>query len=98
MRIVELAENSMMIMKDSEDPPWVSVGQVYRLAQDHDNIISVAKWGSDIVPTSIVYSSDYICTAGRLILFFPESLGSEWHLQDRVSLDLESKHFKPYKQ
>ena len=84
MRIVELGDCSMVIMKDSEDPPWISVGNTYRRASENGYQISVLSESS----SEAVVASDYVCTAGRLILFFKDSINSEFHLHDKVSLEL----------
>ena len=84
MRIVELGENSMVIMKDSEDPPWVSVGDVYRNASMCDISISVDK--GDQPTIQYLESSDYVYTAGRLVLFFKNNIPPEFKLHDKVYL------------
>ena len=43
MQIVELGDCSMVIMKDSEDPPWISVGDIYRHANDNYKRILIDK-------------------------------------------------------
>ena len=43
MQIVELGDCSMVIMKDSEDPPWISVGDIYRKAVKYGKKILVDK-------------------------------------------------------
>ena len=83
MQIVELEDCSMVIMKDSCDPFWVSVGDVYRKANAHGYNISVM---SDDGTVDI--SSDYICSAGRLVLFFKDSIKDKFHLHASVSLEL----------
>ena len=47
MRIVELGDCSMVIMKDSEDPPWRGVGDVYRLAIKYNSRIAVERFPGD---------------------------------------------------
>ena len=83
MRIVELGDCSMVIMKDSEDPPWESVGKIYRLANEFGLSIGV-----DIEQITINYleSSDYVCTAGRLILLFKDKIPDRFHVHDKVEL------------
>lgn len=83
----------MVIMKDSEDPPWVSVGDIYRRAVKHNNRISVEKiLGNTTVCGQV--SSEYVYTAGRLILFFTDSVCSEFQLHDRVYLRILYKYPK----
>ena len=84
MRIVELGDNSMVIMKDSEDPPWSSVGNVYRRASRGDRHILVDK--DDQLTVNYLETSDYVYTAGRLILFFKEDIPSRFHVHDKVYL------------
>lgn len=84
MRIVELGDNSMVIMKDSEDPPWVSVGDVYRRASKKNRNILVDL--GDQLTVQYLESSDYIYTAGRLVLFFKENISSRFKLHDKVYL------------
>ena len=82
MQIVELGDCSMVIMKDSEDPPWVSVGDVYRNAlRCKAGVILVEKENDEDI---FQKASDYIYTAGRLILFFKEQVNSGFHLHDKV--------------
>lgn len=80
MQIVEIGDCSMTIMKDSEDPPWVSVGDAYRKAQSHNLQIRVEN------EEYTLKASDAIYSAGRLILFFKEDIGDRFHLNDRVTL------------
>ncbi len=84
MRIVELGDCSMVIMKDSEDPPWVSVGNIYRKASKYNENIIVDK-GNQLT-YNYVESSDYVYTAGRLVLFFKEDISKKFSLYDRVFL------------
>lgn len=73
----------MIIMKDSTDPPWISVGDVYREAKRKKRTIVVTKEGS----VCGLWASDYVYTAGRLIVFFTDSIGSSFRLHDRVLLE-----------
>ena len=84
MRIVELGDCSMVIMKDSEDPPWVSVGNIYRKASKYNENIIVDK-GNQLT-YNYAESSDYVYTAGRLVLFFKEDISKKFSLYDRVFL------------
>ena len=84
MQIVELSDYSAVIMKDSEDPPWVSVGKIYRKAVDDKCLISVLSEHA----SEAVLASEYICTAGRLILFFKDSVDNKLRLHDKVDLQL----------
>lgn len=84
MQIVELGDNTMVIMKDSEDPPWESVGDVYRRAERYHRQILVDI--GDQLTFHYLESSDFVYTAGRLVLFFKESIPSRFHLHDKVYL------------
>jgi hypothetical protein len=91
MQIVELGDNSMVIMKDSEDPPWVSVGDVYRNAirKGKRNIrVWVLKEAPDLYVG--MSSSDYIYTAGRLLLFFKDNIKPKFKLHSHVILETSS--------
>ena len=87
MQIVELGDCSMVIMKDSEDPPWKSVGSIYRFATENRRNIIVDK--GDQITFHYLRSSEAICTAGRLILFFKEPIPSKFQLHDKVTIDVE---------
>ena len=97
MRITELGDCSMVIMKDSEDPPWITVGSVYRDAERYNSNIIVCK-PSDTDPIIQIHqvSSDAVYTAGRLILFFKDSVNPEFHLHDRVEVVRQLKTRKQY--
>jgi hypothetical protein len=84
MQIVELGECSMVIMKDSEDPPWVSVGNIYRRAVNWHRPIIVDK--GEQITTSYLVTSDCVYTAGRLVLFFKDAIPSRFKLHDKVYL------------
>ena len=90
MQIVELGDCSMVIMKDSEDPPWESVGNVYRCAKKYKANIGVKKLFNrgDYASYVSQLSSDCIYTAGRLILFFKGSIDENIHLHDTIELFL----------
>lgn len=81
MQIVELGDYSMVIMKDSEDPRWVSVGDIYREAKEYGGDIVV-----DLEQLTINYlrASDYLYTAGRLVLFFKDRIPPRFCLHSRV--------------
>ena len=87
MRIVELGDCSMVIMKDSEDPPWVSVGNIYRDALKNGCQIMVDK--GDQLTFGFLTASDCVYTAGRLVLFFKDSIPPKFKLHDKVFLTTE---------
>jgi hypothetical protein len=86
MRIVELGDCSMVIMKDSDDPPWVSVGNIYRKASKYNQSILVDK-GNQLT-YNYVESYDYVYTAGRLVLFFKDDISNRFSLGDKVFLSI----------
>ena len=89
MQIVELGDNTMVIMKDSEDPPWVSVGNIYREASRYGKTILVDR--ENQLTFHYLESSDFVCTAGRLVLFFKDSIPSRFQLHDKVYLTTSYK-------
>ena len=84
MQIVELGDCSMVIMKDSDDAPWVSVGDIYRTAINYGEHILVDK--GDQLTYHYLECSDFVYTAGRLILFFKDSIPERFQLHDKVFL------------
>lgn len=87
MQIVELGDCSMVIMKDSDNAPWESVGSMYRLAKKCNCEILVDK--GDQLTFHYLESSDYIYTAGRLILFFKDAIPDRFQLHDKVFLTIK---------
>lgn len=81
MQIVELGDYSMTIMKDSSDPPWISVGNFYRNADKYGHAIIVDKGQ---ITCHYNEASDYIYSAGRLILFFKDKISDKYSLNDKV--------------
>ena len=92
MQIVELGDCSMVIMKDSDDAPWVSVGDIYRKAARYKHNILVDK--GDQLTINYLESSDYVYTAGRLVLFFKDSIPERFQLHDKVFLTTTNKKSK----
>lgn len=93
MQIVELGDCSMIIMKDSDDAPWFSVGKIYREAERYHRVIVVEKRFDD--EPRIKYdveqaSSEAIYSAGRLVLFFQDQVNPGFHLHDKVHLRTEN--------
>ena len=84
MQIVEMGDCSMVIMKDSEDPPWVSVGDAYRKAHEYNTQIRVENDEHSLKASDAIYS------AGRLVLFFKEDIEGMFQLHDRVTLNAVS--------
>ena len=89
MQIVELGDCSMVIMKDSEDPPWVSIGDVYRRAIRKNKKRKIRVYANTYQDTYLLeVSSDYIYTAGRLVLFFKDKIRPEIKLHSTVKLEV----------
>lgn len=85
MRITELGDNSMVIMKDSTDRRNFTIGHYYRKAPSYGNglCLRVAKASGG----PWYRACDMVYTAGRLILFFNEDISKEFSLHDRVLLE-----------
>lgn len=83
MQIVELGDNTMVIMKDSCDPPWISVGSVYREASKYKYNIEVR---SSLNLRIVHIFDNYIYSAGRLVLFSEKEINPEFNLYDTVKL------------
>lgn len=83
MQIVELEDYSMVIMKDSEDPFWASLGMVYRTLEERKMHFEVVKKGFPDIRQS---PSEAICTAGRMILFFKDAVDKEFHVHDKIEI------------
>lgn len=91
MKIVELSDYSMVIMKDSDDPPWISAGSYYRSAQERGVPIIVERDTNyyetkPIRPPVYQKSSEAVYTAGRLVLFFSDPVDPDFQLYDKVNL------------
>ena len=91
MRIVELGDCSMVIMKDSEDKPWFSIGNIYRdaLKWKYPLMVRSRNDGMDALATSNwIKSSESIYSAGRLILYFQHNhISHTFNVGDKVELD-----------
>lgn len=86
MRIVELSEYTMTVMKDSEDPYWSSISGYYRTSLKHGLSICVAKGDYPDEPENGVTSSDSVCSGGMLVLFFRDKINSEFKVGDKVQI------------
>lgn len=91
MRIVELSDYSMVIMKDSEDAFYNSVGDIYRKAEEAQRIIGVTRMVYDdhgfYCEDGWASSDSYIYSGGRLVLFFKDKIES-FKVHDKVVLSL----------
>jgi hypothetical protein len=84
MQIVELGDCSMVIMKDSDDPPWMSVGDIYRKCIKRKGNIHIYQLHA---PYDEMTASEAVYTAGRLVLFFKEAIRPTFWLHEKISLD-----------
>lgn len=84
MRIVELTEYTMVVMKDSDDPPWVNLGDIYRRAIKYDSCLYVDV--GDQITYYHTSTDKYVYTAGRLILYFEQKIPDRFHLHDKVTV------------
>jgi hypothetical protein len=84
MQIVEIGDCSMVIMKDSGDPPWMSVGYYYREAKENNHSIVVSTGHH---PECMV-SDNFIYAGGRLVVFFKDSIKDKFSLHDKVNIYL----------
>lgn len=84
MRIVELSEYTMVIMKDSDDPPWVNLGDIYRRVVTYNFPIFVDVGNQMTV--DYISAREYVYTAGRLILYFEQKIPDRFHLHDKVTV------------
>ena len=89
MQIVEMDDYSMVIMKDSEDPPWEGVGDIYREASKYRKKILIDV--GDQLTIHYLEASDYIYSAGRLLLYFKDIIPSRFQLHDKVFLTTSYK-------
>lgn len=81
MRIVELGDCSMIIMKDSEDSIKFSIGNFYRNVPNNKEI-----YVENDTFTACQKSCDSVYTSGRLLLFFENSVDPGFKLHDRVKI------------
>lgn len=84
MQIVEIGDYSMVIMKDSGDLPWMSVGYYYREAKENNYSIVVS---TGYRPECMV-SDNFIYAGGRLVVFFKDSIKDKFSLHDKVNIYL----------
>lgn len=86
MQIVEIGDYSMTVMKDSQDAWWWSLGSIYRYAKERDAHIGVHELKSK--EAKMYMSKEAIYTAGRMILFFEDSIKDAFQLHDKVDLSV----------
>lgn len=89
MRIVELGDYSMTIMKSTEDAPWDNLADIYHTALEKKRGIGVLNpslFYSDGI--GIMKSSEFIYSGRRLVLFFKDRISENFKTGDIVKLYL----------
>lgn len=84
MRIIELSDYSMTVMKDSDDPPWVNLGDYYREVAGDLGCLLVDV--GDQLTMKYITSKEFVYAAGRLILYFKDRIPEKFHLHDKVKI------------
>lgn len=88
MRIVELSDYTMTVMKDSEDHFWFGISKLQsRISDKHFNVAIVLEEEMDSfpqIPEHFIVIEDSICTAGRLILYFADKIPEVYKVGSRV--------------
>lgn len=84
MRIVELSDYSMTVMKDSDDPPWINLGDIYRSVVTHNYPMFVD--AGNQLTVDYISTKEYVYAAGRLILYFKHKIPERFHLHDKVCI------------
>lgn len=77
MTIVELSDYSMTVMKDSEDPPWVSISRIGKYARLYVESVST---GNMEKPT------DFVCSGRMLVLFFKDSISDKFKEKEKITI------------
>ena len=85
MKIVELSDYSVIIMKDSEDPFYFSLSGYAVKARKEEYHIGMYK-NNAMSPTLMQISNDFVCTAGRLVLLFGDKVKDCFQKGDTVRL------------
>jgi hypothetical protein len=73
-------------MKDSEDPWWLSVGDVYRQASAHSDTITIVKDIPDYPGSYYRKSKEFIYSGNRLLVLFPDRINDVFKVQDKVQV------------
>lgn len=84
MRIVELSDYSMVVMKDSDDPPWVNLGDIYRSAVAYNYPMFVD--AGNQLTVDYISTKEYVYAAGKLILYFKNKIPEKFHLHGKVCI------------
>ena len=87
MRIVDKSDYTITVMKDSEDPYWSSLGQYARNAKVINSSISIC-FTHPYAPPTVLNADDFVCGAGRLILYFGDRVPDSFSVGKKVYLTL----------
>ena len=88
MRIVEISDYTIVVMKDSDDPPWLSISR-YAEWKDRNIMLYHAEVTSPIDQVDdCVISKEYICTGGKLIMYFADALPDNFKKGDKVLISM----------
>lgn len=74
----------MVVMKDSDDPPWVNLGDIYRSAVAYNCPVFVDT-GNQLT-VDYISTKEYVYAAGRLIFYFKNKIPEKFHLYDKVCI------------
>lgn len=88
MRIVELSDFSMTVMKDSEDRFYKGLGEIQERVERYGSFITVVKEKQEVEDfhgTIQAEASESVCSGGKMILFFKDKLEG-FKVGDRVFL------------
>lgn len=84
MTILEKSDYSMVIVKDSEDPYWISLKSIYDDANQHGKKIIVDV--GDQITYYYMEASEFLYSARSLILFFKDKITDRFHVRDKVTV------------
>lgn len=84
MTILELSDYSMVIVKDSEDPYWMSLKDIYDEADSCDKKI-IVDVGNQITHY-YMEASEFLYSTRSLVLFFKDKITDRFHAGDKVTV------------
>ena len=80
MTITEKSDYSLVIMKDSEDPYWISM----REFEGEEIMIYGYDTNKNVSYSHYLSPKDFVCNARMLIAYFDNKVPDEWSVYDRV--------------
>lgn len=88
MRIVELSDYTMTIMKDSDDPFWFTVSSMHEMAKNKslNLFITSEEIGPMPKPHHSAIANDSLSSAGKLLLFSADKIDPSFKIGDKVYL------------